>query len=133
MARRCCTTCSTIISTPIDRSAALRHTRAHVQHCTHNRNRPPAPAPRAPCRQGHPYRDVGRCARHALHRRRTARARCQLGQIPELGGAVAGRSEEQRVGKECVRTCRSRWAPTRSKKKTTITTIYEGHIKAYIH
>src|SRR3546814_3761169 len=23
----------------------------------------------------------------------------------------AGRSEERRVGKECVRTCRSRWAP----------------------
>src|SRR3546814_21019725 len=31
------------------------------------------------------------------------------------GGAVAtaalGRSEERRVGKECVRTCRSRWSP----------------------
>src|SRR3546814_18286115 len=23
-----------------------------------------------------------------------------------------GRSEERRVGKECVRTCRSRWSPT---------------------
>src|SRR3546814_12315878 len=31
-----------------------------------------------------------------------------------VGGAVAGergRSEERRVGKECVSTCRSRWAP----------------------
>src|SRR3546814_16320446 len=27
-----------------------------------------------------------------------------------------GRSEEGRVGKECVRTCRSRWAPYHSKK-----------------
>src|SRR3546814_16538257 len=27
------------------------------------------------------------------------------------------RSEERRVGKECVRTCRSRWAPAHSKKK----------------
>src|SRR3546814_6303888 len=26
-------------------------------------------------------------------------------------GAAAGRSEERRVGKECVSTCRSRWSP----------------------
>src|SRR3546814_13194787 len=25
--------------------------------------------------------------------------------------AIAGRSAERRVGKECVRTCRSRWSP----------------------
>src|SRR3546814_11125180 len=29
----------------------------------------------------------------------------------------APRSEERRVGKECVSTCRSRWAPDHSKKK----------------
>src|SRR3546814_11882255 len=28
-----------------------------------------------------------------------------------------GRSEERRVGKECVRTCRSRWSPDHYKKK----------------
>src|SRR3546814_19873191 len=28
------------------------------------------------------------------------------------------RSEERRVGKECVSTCRSRWSPSHSKKKT---------------
>src|SRR3546814_17631026 len=28
-----------------------------------------------------------------------------------------GRSEARRVGKECVRTCRSRWSPSNSKKK----------------
>src|SRR3546814_11433123 len=28
------------------------------------------------------------------------------------------RSEERRVGKECVSTCRSRWAPDHEKKKT---------------
>src|SRR3546814_21084359 len=28
-----------------------------------------------------------------------------------------GRSEESRVGKECVSTCRSRWSPYHSKKK----------------
>src|SRR3546814_14353333 len=27
------------------------------------------------------------------------------------------RSEERRVGKECVRTCRSRWPPSHQKKK----------------
>src|SRR3546814_12024026 len=31
------------------------------------------------------------------------------------------RSEERRVGKECVSTCRSRWSPAHSKKKTTST------------
>src|SRR3546814_14257559 len=30
---------------------------------------------------------------------------------PELAGKEADRSEERRVGKECVSTCRSRWAP----------------------
>src|SRR3546814_12234747 len=29
------------------------------------------------------------------------------------------RSEERRVGKECVSTCRSRWSPYHTKKKTT--------------
>src|SRR3546814_1032165 len=32
---------------------------------------------------------------------------------------LALRSEERRVGKECVSTCRSRWSPVHSKKKTT--------------
>src|SRR3546814_228153 len=30
---------------------------------------------------------------------------------------IAGRSEERRVGKECVSTCRSRWSPYPQKKK----------------
>src|SRR3546814_14521508 len=29
-----------------------------------------------------------------------------------------GRSEERRVGKECVSTCRSRWSPYHKNKKT---------------
>src|SRR3546814_10905576 len=29
----------------------------------------------------------------------------------EAGAALAKRSEERRVGKECVSTCRSRWSP----------------------
>src|SRR3546814_5054487 len=32
--------------------------------------------------------------------------------VVEQGGALlVGRSEERRVGKECVSTCRSRWSP----------------------
>src|SRR3546814_16068012 len=37
------------------------------------------------------------------------------------GGAIvltASRSEERRVGKECVSTCRSRWQPYHKKKNT---------------
>src|SRR3546814_17410382 len=33
------------------------------------------------------------------------------------GKGDARRSEERRVGKACVRTCRSRWSPYNSKKK----------------
>ena len=29
----------------------------------------------------------------------------------ENGRTVPGRSEERRVGKECLRLCRSRWSP----------------------
>src|SRR3546814_17270889 len=37
------------------------------------------------------------------------------------------RSEERRVGKECVSTCRSRWSPTHYKKKNNelINTRYQ--------
>src|SRR3546814_12933777 len=36
------------------------------------------------------------------------------------GERVQLRSEERRVGKECVSTCRSRWSPDHKKKKTSI-------------
>src|SRR3546814_13840103 len=35
-----------------------------------------------------------------------------------LAWEVLRRSEERRVGKECVSTCRSRWSPYHSKKHT---------------
>src|SRR3546814_16686827 len=38
------------------------------------------------------------------------------------------RSEERRVGKECVSTCRSRWSPYHSKKKTKTTRYEEEEI-----
>src|SRR3546814_5109587 len=34
-----------------------------------------------------------------------------------VGVEAIDRSEERRVGKECVSTCRSRWSPYHSKKK----------------
>src|SRR3546814_19988764 len=37
--------------------------------------------------------------------------------IPPTIWSYNDRSEERRVGKECVSTCRSRWAPDNSKKK----------------
>src|SRR3546814_18070461 len=33
---------------------------------------------------------------------------------------IMPRSEERRVGKECVRTCRSRWSPYHYKKNKTL-------------
>src|SRR3546814_12447570 len=44
----------------------------------------------------------------------------------------APRSEERRVGKECVSTCRSRWWPDQLNKKTlniTIQSTTQKHIK----
>src|SRR3546814_5152658 len=42
---------------------------------------------------------------------------------------VGARSEERRVGKECVSTCRSRWSPYHYKKKQTITKSIETTTK----
>src|SRR3546814_15157309 len=36
---------------------------------------------------------------------------------PSVMQALAARSEERRVGKECVGKCRSRWAPANEKNK----------------
>src|SRR3546814_18093269 len=38
-------------------------------------------------------------------------------QPPSAGPRTSSRSEERRVGKECVSTCRSRWSPCHLKKK----------------
>src|SRR3546814_17261657 len=45
-----------------------------------------------------------------------AQEAAERGAVADARGAVAGdfgcvRSEERRVGKACVRTCRSRWSP----------------------
>src|SRR3546814_19008174 len=44
--------------------------------------------------------------------------RTGLGGDWDLEIATGNRSEERRVGKECVSTCRSRWSPYHYKKKT---------------
>src|SRR3546814_16489314 len=41
---------------------------------------------------------------------------------------VAVRSEESRVGKECVSTCRSRWSQYHKQKKTYTTLYLHKHI-----
>src|SRR3546814_20404102 len=51
---------------------------------------------------------------------------------PALEGmlAVIGRSEERRVGKECVSTCRSRWSPYHKKNtKQQDNTKASDHVK----
>src|SRR3546814_18859332 len=55
---------------------------------------------------------------NALYKNMTRRTRecCPSGQHRQRH-AIAHRSEERRVGKECVSTCRSRWSPYHSKKK----------------
>src|SRR3546814_19453294 len=40
----------------------------------------------------------------------------------DAADVVIVRSEERRVGKECVSTCRSRWSPYHSQKKKVNTT-----------
>src|SRR3546814_18765523 len=50
-------------------------------------------------------------------------------QADPLAEAILQRSEERRVGKECVSKCRSRWSPDHSKKK-----LYQHReLKSIIH
>src|SRR3546814_11216785 len=44
------------------------------------------------------------------------------GRVPDRGELVEHRSEERRVGKGCVSTCRYRWSPYRLQKHKIITT-----------
>src|SRR3546814_14940012 len=44
-----------------------------------------------------------------------------------------GRSEERRVGKECVSTCRSRWSPYHSKKNKKLRITIHTSSKIYKH
>src|SRR3546814_17808821 len=72
--------------------------------------------------------DLVECPDAALHPQATAlrpagrarRQHCLFPADPHHAGRPA-RSEERRVGKECVSTCRSRWSPYHYKKKTNRT------------
>src|SRR3546814_6176384 len=57
------------------------------------------------------FLEFGSARAAALHRPQLCARR--RGSAPAYPGAVrdVGRSEERRVGKECVSTCRSRWSP----------------------
>src|SRR3546814_17435071 len=58
----------------------------------------------------------------------------QVKEPPLAGMTVRGicplptRSEERRVGKECVSTCRSRWSPYHYKKKTKRETQHKYYL-----
>src|SRR3546814_16041243 len=55
--------------------------------------------------------------------------------MPALTVAVvsnARRSEERRVGKECVSTCRSRWSPYHKKKKNNHSNQHEYNTESTI-
>src|SRR3546814_19429854 len=56
---------------------------------------------------------------HITKTRRAAGAGCALeaAKFMERFYTTNLRSEERRVGKECVSTCKSRWSPYHSKKK----------------
>src|SRR3546814_13342529 len=47
------------------------------------------------------------------------RAMARKGKLTWPTSSLVSRSEERRVGKECVSTCRSRWSPYHKKKNTT--------------
>src|SRR6056297_3751972 len=54
---------------------------------------------------------------HQSVRSVTKDRRATTWQLPLRSRTGRWRSEERRVGKECVSTCRSRWSPCHSKKK----------------
>src|SRR3546814_10947469 len=45
----------------------------------------------------------------------------------------APRSEERRVGKECVSTCRSRWSPSHKKKQKTNIHEHKNNLTPHQH
>src|SRR3546814_14943457 len=50
-------------------------------------------------------------------------------QAARTGKIGDGRSEERRVGKECVSTCRSRWSPSHQKKNKIQTSTHKETYK----
>src|SRR3546814_5002234 len=63
--------------------------------------------------RGAPASDQGAAVGHGLRFQREARVLCTASQSARSAAKAfpPARSEERRVGKECVSTCRSRWSP----------------------
>src|SRR3546814_12084452 len=57
--------------------------------------------------------NIAECARAWVNRTTT---NAKMGRILGAARYMTVRSEERRVGKECVSTCRSRWSPYHEKK-----------------
>src|SRR3546814_18654153 len=57
-----------------------------------------------------------------------ATARSRHPYLVLLGTAILARTEERRVGKECVSTCRSRWSPYHYKINVRRSFNIYGHI-----
>src|SRR3546814_19623732 len=69
--------------------------------------------------------------RHArIDRRRRARQGFKQRHLGADRGVAVRRSEERRVGPECVSTCRSRWSPYHYKKK--ISTRYNSLLTLHV-
>src|SRR3546814_20505667 len=68
--------------------------------------------------------------RHPLKRPCAVRRRWRSG-TGTMRSPIRNRSEERRVGKECVSTCRSRWSPYHSKKKKNTKQQDNYSIKPY--
>src|SRR3546814_15194064 len=56
--------------------------------------------------------NLGRVQWHVKAIANTRRRAQQVGQVRRIRVLDDHRSEERRVGKECVSTCRSRWSPS---------------------
>src|SRR3546814_19885940 len=79
--------------------------------CSSDLHRAPPPTPDRRSRGG-----TRRSARaHRCRRPSAGRTDTPCRNLLEPGRSI--RSEERRVGKECVSTCRSRWSPDHYKKK----------------
>src|SRR3546814_11940660 len=72
--------------------------------------------------------DQGNQQMHRFDQIMVAANRQALGISQRLLEARGERSEERRVGKECVSTCRSRWSPYHYKKKTIHTKQHKVQI-----
>src|SRR3546814_17489542 len=86
-----------------------------------SRQSSPSTAPRDPSRSENAHVGFVYACRHTQHRRRRSassensaggvRLFCQNQEVFFRVSLETLRSEERRVGKECVSTCRSRWSP----------------------